>query len=414
MTFYFSAYSTPLLLGFIQGWIYAILLWLRGRREERLSDKLLGWVLVALSFEIWIYLLGFGGIHIFWQQLEFFPRTLSFLLPPLVYFYLKSQFDARFRFQARDAWHALPFVLDALYRLLVFSQGSAFVRHWKTTVHDVWVDDLTFVLGLAQQLLYLYWSFHLYRAYRTWTTTQFSNLEIVSFRWFRNFLLALTATLVFNVCLTGLDRWLNLTYWQNWWGDLVTVVLIYYVSIEGYAQRQPTRLFRFRAEAVLPESESKTVVSSLTLSDQRVEFEVAPVRPASGKTSTLPPDLLEPLSKLLAYMEAESPFLDPDLSLTDLARLVHLNPGLLSQLINTGTGRNFNDFINEYRVKAFKRVVNDPANSHLSLLGMALDCGFNSKATFNRSFRKFTGVSPRDYLSSQPEVSRHQAPGQQT
>lgn len=96
MNFYFSAYSTPLLFGFLQAWVYAVLLWVRGRREERLSDILLGWVLVALAFQIWMYMLGFGGIEIFWKELNFFPRTLSFLLPPLFYFYLRAQFDTEF------------------------------------------------------------------------------------------------------------------------------------------------------------------------------------------------------------------------------------------------------------------------------------------------------------------------------
>ena len=91
-------------------WIYSGLdvchtVWVLGRREERLSDVLLGWVLVALCFDIWIYMLGFGGIEIFWKQLEFFPRNIGYLLPPLVFFYLKSQFDNTFQFrvQARSS-----------------------------------------------------------------------------------------------------------------------------------------------------------------------------------------------------------------------------------------------------------------------------------------------------------------------
>ena len=64
MTFHFNAYSTPLLFGFVQAWVYATLLWARGRREERLSDLLLGWVLVGMSFNIWEYMLGFGGVDI--------------------------------------------------------------------------------------------------------------------------------------------------------------------------------------------------------------------------------------------------------------------------------------------------------------------------------------------------------------
>lgn len=86
MTFDFNIYSTPLLFGFVQGWLYAILLWVRGWREERLSDLLLGWVLVGCCFNIWEYMLGFGGIEILWHELEFFPRSLGFLFLPLCFF----------------------------------------------------------------------------------------------------------------------------------------------------------------------------------------------------------------------------------------------------------------------------------------------------------------------------------------
>lgn len=381
MTFYFSAYSTPLLFGFVQGWVYALLLWVRGRREERLSDTLLGWVLVALCFNIWMYMLGFGGIEVFWRELEFFPRTLGFLLPPLYYFYLRSQFDATFRFRPRDVWHALPFVVNTAYHLLVFAQGPAFVRDWENTVHNGRIDHLEFIGGTVQHFVYLYWSFQLYRAYRQWTKTNFSETESISFRWFRNFLVALTITLTFNLIMTLLDLWLNLTFWQDWWGNLVGVVLIYYVSITGYAQVQPGRRLTFRE----PEVGSDNSPVTGKLADEAV----APVPPS--------PELLASCQKMLAYMTTERPYLDPDLSLADLARRLHTNPALLSQVINVGTGKNFNDFVNEYRVEAFKRQVRDPANAHLSFLGLALDCGFNSKATFNRAFRKFTGMSPKAF-----------------
>ena len=249
MTFYFSAYSTPLLFGFVQAWVYAILLWVRGSREERLSDQLLGWVLVALAFEIWIYMLGFGGIEIFWQRLEFFPRTLTFLLPPLVYFYMRAQCDAGFRFRPRDALHTLPFLINTLYHIVVFAQGPAFVRQWENDIHNQGIDWLEYVGAEGQQFLYLYWSFQLYRAYRVWIKTQFSDTETISFRWFRNFLIALAITIIANLSVTIVDIWLNLNFWQDWWGDLVTVVLIYYISIHGYAQVQSGRQLTFSMPA---------------------------------------------------------------------------------------------------------------------------------------------------------------------
>jgi AraC-like DNA-binding protein len=386
MTFYFSAYSTPLLFGFIQGWVYAVLLWLRGRRDGRLSDTLLGWVLVGLAFDIWIYMLGFGGIEIFWRQLEFFPRTLGFLVPPLVYFYLKSQFDAMFRFRLRDARHALPFVIDTTYHIGVWAMGPAVVHRWETTVHDPYMGMPLFVGSVIQQFLYLYWSLRLYRNYRVWIKTQFSDTDPISFRWFRNFLLALTITLVFSLIMTLIDLWLNLDYWQDWWGNLVGVVLIYYVSIEGYAQVQPGRRLTFREPATGPES---------------VDKQPDDLRPASVPSL----EMLENRDKLLAYMTTERPYLDPDLSLADLARRLKTTPALLSQAVNAGVGKNFNDFVNEYRVEAFKRQVRDPTKAHLSFLGLALDCGFNSKATFNRAFRKFTGASPGAFLAAGDPVT---------
>ncbi|MBV6655045.1 MAG: AraC family transcriptional regulator, partial [Mameliella sp.] len=70
---------------------------------------------------------------------------------------------------------------------------------------------------------------------------------------------------------------------------------------------------------------------------------------------------------------------------------------VLSAIINSCLGKNFHDFVNEYRIEEVKRRILDPAYDHWSLLGIALDCGFNSKSTFNRIFKKFTGYTPRAF-----------------
>ncbi|MBC8152755.1 MAG: AraC family transcriptional regulator [Bacteroidetes bacterium] len=400
MTFHFNAYSTPLLFGFVQGWVYAVLLWVRGRREERLSDVLLGWVLVGCCFNIWEYMLGFGGIEILWRELEFFPRGLGLLLAPLCYFYLKSQINADFRFGRRDLIYAVPFLIDTTYHLVVFSMGHDFVERWKLTVHYPYhIADITYVIDQGQSLYYLWLSRRLYRDYRAWIKTQFSETETISFRWFRNFLIALTISLIFSFLVTILDLWLNLDYWNDWWGNLVGVVLIYYVSIQGYAQIQPAKRLVFtRPEPDVTNAElpAETAVEIPILAENQI---ILPDKSLAGKI--LPADLTAHLDQLLALMDAEKPYLEPELSLADLARRLRTNPVVLSQVINAGVGKNFNDFVNEYRVTEFKQQVIDPARAHLSLLGVALDCGFNSKATFNRAFRKFTGLSPKEYADTQ-------------
>ena len=77
-----------------------------------------------------------------------------------------------------------------------------------------------------------------------------------------------------------------------------------------------------------------------------------------------------------------------------------ISPAHLSKVVNSGLDKNFNDFVNGYRVEAVKNKMSDPSTAHLTLLGIAYECGFNSKATFNRAFKKHAGVSPSAFLKA--------------
>ncbi|HMQ48817.1 MAG TPA: helix-turn-helix transcriptional regulator [Saprospiraceae bacterium] len=377
MNFEFNIYSTPLLFAFLQGWIYAILFWIRASRYERLSDGLFGCVLAALTFEIWEYLLGFGGIEILWQELEFFPRNFGFLLPPLVWFYLKSQFNPNFAFRWADLRHALPFLLYLGYHILVFAQGRTFVEHWKENVHYPFgFHLLELALSFILEVIYFYLAWRLYRDYRKWIPSQFSNVETVSFSWFRNFLLAFVSASIVGWGMTLIDFWLDLDFWHDWWDELFKAGLIYYLSIAGYAQLQVRKLRFIGATA-----------DSAVISEERAAR-------LSGSELALWKNNIENL------MEREKVFLIPELTLNDLAQKLNTNSSILSAVINAAFEKNFNDFVNTYRVEAVKEALYDPQKTHLSLLGIGLECGFNSKSTFNRAFKKTTGLSPSEFYRS--------------
>ena len=99
-------------------------------------------------------------------------------------------------------------------------------------------------------------------------------------------------------------------------------------------------------------------------------------------------------------MEDNRVYLNPELNLSDLAQQANMSRGQLSEIINSGFNKNFNDFVNMYRVNAFKSMIKENKHKQLSLLGIAQECGFNSKATFNRVFKKLTNHSPTEYLKS--------------
>ncbi len=103
-------------------------------------------------------------------------------------------------------------------------------------------------------------------------------------------------------------------------------------------------------------------------------------------------------TKLLDLIQNEQPFFDASLTLRSLANKVGIHPNQLSWLLNESIGKSFNEFINGYRVEAFKEHVKNAKNSNFTLLGMAYDCGFNSKTVFHTYFKKETGLTPSQYV----------------
>jgi len=119
---------------------------------------------------------------------------------------------------------------------------------------------------------------------------------------------------------------------------------------------------------------------------------------APGVPKSMPPgELTQKATWLKEAMKANLYYRDAELSLGSLAEKLDIHPHELSRIINTAFRKNFNDFVNEYRIYEVTRKMRDPAFDRITLLGLALDAGFNSKSTFNRTFRQMTGKSPAEY-----------------
>jgi AraC-like DNA-binding protein len=100
-------------------------------------------------------------------------------------------------------------------------------------------------------------------------------------------------------------------------------------------------------------------------------------------------------------MERQKAYLQTDFTLKQLAVGINKSIHDTSEIINSGFGINFNEFVNRYRVEEVKARLLDPENDHLSILAIAMDSGFNSKASFNRIFKQMTGQSPSQFKADQ-------------
>ena len=389
MPFDFNLYSGLLLPPFLQAMIFAILFWIRGKREARLSDQLMGWLLLLNGAKIAFWMLGFAGWYDSHDQYSsfmfYFPFDNLLFAGPLLYFYFLSLTNTGFRFQKQHWPHAIlpaALVLLVIVKCLVdylfyypFPVLEETQYGTKGPYADLTRTTPVLILGYLSFFYYLRKTALAYKRYQEYLPGQFSFTEGISFRWIRHMLIAISAgTLIFLFFeLLQLIRGTGNSYKLEWYGYIGLGILVYLISLAGYTSG--TR----RTYPLQFEPEENIIV---------LEEEKATEKPLVDESLR---------DRLLHFMDTEHPYLDPELSLAKLARQTGSHASALSKLINDGTGRNFNDFVNHYRVQEVIRRLKAGEQETQTLLGIALDCGFNSKPTFNRAFKKSTGISPREW-----------------
>ena len=392
MPFYFSVYSTLLLIGFLQGLVYGGLLIRRGLREERLSDLLLAALLILVGLHIAQYMLGFAGWYDsrdgYSSFMFYFPFHHLFIVAPVIYFYVRSLINTEFRLGREHWWHFIPGLI--YFGLYVFSfvadivvsywiQGNSLPEHfgtqgawsaWRQGAVDV---ELTYLSKLSF-LIYSVLTIMVYRQYKKHIYNQYSDTERIEFNWLRIILYIIVATLLFDLVWTILGEFVESSYTFGWAKRFAFAIMIYLLSILGYSHTQslPQQL------AFNPEKDK----------EEGDEFDKNDF-----------PELAAHKSRLVDLMNTEKPYLNSNITLKDLAQQVGVNTSVLSKVINTGYQQNFNEFINAQRVNAVKEKLADKSYEHLTLTAIAFECGFNSKATFNRAFKKFAGLSPREFVA---------------
>lgn len=394
MTFDFNLHSSLLLIGFVQGIIFSFLLLFRYAKEKKLSDLLLGSLILICCLRISQYMLGFAGWYDTHDGLSsfmfYFPFHNLFWIGPLVYFYFRSVTNQQFRLEGKTLWHFAPGILYVLTFALIFlydvvldhwilGNEFAFFNNTKGFGRESWEIYFAYWynnISIIHIIPYLVLTLKTFRKYRTYLGENFADTEAISFNWLAYILYAILINMGLILSISFYSNFIqDLSYTQYWFSHFLLGIMVYIVSIVGYRQSDnlPKQL-AFEPEEFDATEQEKT------------------------ETKEVMPELMFWKQKVTQLLEVENIYLQPQLTLADVASQLETNTSVLSKVINLGFEMNFNDLINYWRVEAVKSKMEDPKFAHLTLVGIALECGFNSKATFNRAFRKFTDHSPREYL----------------
>lgn len=339
-------------------------------------------------------MLGFAGWYDtrngYSSFMFYFPFNNLIWMGPLLYFYFLSLTNTDFKFQKQHYKH---FVLPVLFLLMVLAKciiDFGFNRPfpveentqygtkgpWADWDRNIWTE----LIGYGSFFYYLVISIKAFSNYKQYIKQNFSSSEEIRFDWLRNLLYSIAAGVIIFFIFSLIQHFVEIrrSYVFDWYAYLGLGVVIYYLSVAGYFTRPgPRTRLHF-----VPLEEMKT--EQLIRSKENM------------------PELDGWKMKLTVLMEMGKPYLEPELNLTQLAKKLNTNPSLLSKIINEGMGQNFNDYINEYRVKGFISKLKAGEQKTQTLLGIAYDCGFNSKATFNRAFKKHTGTSPKEWMEKIP------------
>ena len=380
MLFDFSLKSSLLLIFFSQGIVFSVLLWIKGQQLERKSSKWLSIFILLCALYVTPFMTGYAGwysVKIYREILFFIPFQQLFLIGPVLYFYTQSLLNKSFQLSKRDWLHFMPAILYVAYSIVVFVTDKLVLSefYFYADGRDKDLSPWYQVTGLISMVFYLSLSLRYYANYRIIAFQTVSFADSVLYQWIRNFFIAFLTILLLRVLFFILNpEWGE--FGSKFWYYLCFSVLYYYIALSGYSNAIQT---------------SRIIDTSV--------LDVEPESPAEIKDQ--PPTLpeLQPWKyKLSQLMSEQKAYENPNLTLAHVASSLDTYPKMVSQVINLGFDMNFNDYVNKHRIEAVIDQLKEGNHLTKTLLGIALESGFNSKATFNRAFKKHTLLSPKEYL----------------
>ncbi len=375
----FNIYSTPLLILVIQGLILVCMLLLKAKRLQDISSLILAVLLLVTCYHRTTYTIGFLGWYDTFRntKINYYLIPLVLSIGPLILFYIKSIGVKDFRMTKWNYFHFAPLFLFVIYRLILLiydsnQDGYAETQNGILMQRGIeHLGELFNIIFAVHLFIYLVLSFISYYQIRRHLENHFSNTYKFELKWLRNFLVVFSVLFVYDVIQFFIESVVVDLHWtEEWWFQFFSLLVVLYVGIKGYF----------------------TPIENLPLLDADI-FADNILKGENASKS----ELQKQIVVIRNTIEKDQLYLDPNLSLTKLAHASNLAPSQLSLAINKGLNRNFNEFINAYRVSIVKQNLQDEKFSHLSILAIAFDAGFNSKATFNRVFKKIDGNPPSFY-----------------
>lgn len=329
-----------------------------------------------IAFLVFVLLIGLSGRVLYLSDI--FgpnPRLISFsefsilLFGATVYLFTRSSLLGK-RFSYVDLVHYIPGVCYILFIVFYFMLSTDEVLSARVESGELFrVVNIVVGFGLAFNITYWAMSLYEFLQFRKQLLNELS--YTVKTQFFLNFLIAIGSclliwTVIYLFNISGYEL-LEIKSRPAIWLSIAFIILF----IAFYSMNEPDLFRQQTMELVQKYANSKLTVSDLN-------------------------QLKETLEQL---MEQKKPYLKSKLLKAELAEMMGISNPELARLLNERIGMNFFEYVNYYRIKEFIKLAQSEQGKSMTFFGLAQEVGFNSKTTFNKSFKKLMGVTPKQYLA---------------
>ena len=353
--------------------VMALLLCLAARFKGESSYAAM--IIVVSTVPVYIYnvcrSLELYEVAIFFAPIAF---SVNLTLMPLLWLLVQRGFNPYYRFTPLRLLHFLP----AVQSLILF-----FMIH-ENTGDDTWLADVNYTMVLLQLIGYFYTIFRYLHKVKHFVRSHYSAAELQRKLWIPRFTTLFVA--MFAVVMVCYALWPRTDAWLL---QLLTVVIMGYLL---YSELAIALFERYRND----------VVTATAAAEAEAEFIATEVKhqpqPEADNSKKEMQKLEQYARQVEEYLRASEVYVDPNLSLKDVATATGISSKNLSKSINATLGKNFFDLVNGFRIEKSKALLISKKEKGLTLETIAEQCGFNSRITFNNAFKKVIGVTTTEWL----------------
>ncbi len=396
-----QAIQIVLYLGAIQGLLLSIFLF--SIKANKISNKLLGLLTLFWGIIIGTFALQSEGLYTQFPHLLRVFSQLLFLIFPLLFLQVKYLISKHSHFERSDLLHLIPWLLMIIlnFGFYISSAEEKLILSRNDTLYYQVIAILSEEIIAIQGVVYSILGLKMLSKYERKIKDYQSNIDkmILKFQYI-GISLSLFAWIIgiIGIHLEFFHVEINLDLFIFVY--LTLVLIIYMISYSALKSPEIYKLDESQIKVMFRKNQDNKP------SGNDKPIAVKTIVETSDKVDQFSDDPIaeEINNKLLDFIDTEKPYLNPELSLQELADNVEVKRHHLSNVINQKHNKNFYEFINQYRIEEVKALMVDPKNRNYKLISLAYDAGFNSKASFNRIFKQMTNMTPSQFITSQQAV----------